>query len=536
MEVPVAVEAPNRPGQLYSTVSGHLYHAGKICIVMVGLPGRGKTNRSERITRFLNWLGVRSKTFHLSNYRRALLGPGFKLSAEYIGEDHNEDRARVKKKCFEEMFSFFKDEGGQVAVYDAVNGTASERSRVQQILRAQGVESLFVESLVTNEKVLARNIAEVRLTSPDYVGRDAKESIEHYLRHIESRMSFYEPVREPKLLSIRLVNDGEQCVVNNGPLGYLMNRVLMFLLNSRRRSGSIFFARSGSTEPDDHRNNGDNDLNPRGTMYSATLANTLMGYVSSKQLGLNDIKMDMKFIKRVADHKSQLFASAASSAVPSAIASAIPSAVQSASPSLNPSRVPSASNSCANSRSNSLRGSVNEPDTNDDAPLLVWTSSRRKTIQTSRPFQDAGVPVSHKSLLNQLSGGDAWPYFNYPEKLKELFPTEYEAHLKDPYHHRFPRAESYQDVAIRLQPIIMEMERVETNLLIIGHETVLRVLYGYIMGLSSDDIPGLEFPANEIVEIVQHGYSNLVVRIPLAGVSTDGGVKLPEGIKVEKCQ
>lgn len=523
MDVPVFAEAPSRPGQLYSTVSGHLYHAGKICIVMVGLPGRGKTNRSERITRFLNWLGVISKTFHLSNYRRDVLGPGYKLTTAYFQEEDNEDREKVKKKCFDEMLSFFEDEGGQVAVYDAVNGTVTERSRVQEFMKAQDVECLYVESLVTDENVLARNIAEVRLTSPDYVGCDANESIEHYLRHIESRMSVYEPVREPKLLCIRLVNDGEQCIVNNGPLGYLMNRVLMFLLNSRRRKGSIFFARSGLTESDDHQNNGDNDLTPRGTMYSATLANTLMGYVSSKQLGLNDFNMDMKFVKRIADHGSQLFASAANSAVPSASAS------------LNPSRVPSASSSCANSRSNSLRSSFDHNMT-EEPPLLVWTSSRRRTIQTSRPFQDAGVPVSHKSLLNQLNGGDAWPYFNDPEKLKELFPVEYEAHLKDPYHHRYPRAESYQDVAIRLEPIIMEMERVETNLLIIGHERVLRVLYGYIMGLSSEDIPSLELPANEIVEIVQHGYSNLVVRIPLAGVSLDGGVKLPEGVEVEKCQ
>jgi len=52
-----------------------------------------------------------------------------------------------------------------------------------------------------------------------------------------------------------------------------------------------------------------------------------------------------------------------------------------------------------------------------------------------------------------------------------------------------------------MEPIILELEREKQDLLIIAHESVLRVLYGYLMACSTQDIPGLVFPRNEIVEV-----------------------------------
>lgn len=61
--------------------------------------------------------------------------------------------------------------------------------------------------------------------------------------------------------------------------------------------------------------------------------------------------------------------------------------------------------------------------------------------------------------------------------------------------------QSYHDVAVRLDPIILELEREQNDLLIIAHESVLRVLYGYLMACQAADIPFLSFPRDQIIEV-----------------------------------
>lgn len=52
-----------------------------------------------------------------------------------------------------------------------------------------------------------------------------------------------------------------------------------------------------------------------------------------------------------------------------------------------------------------------------------------------------------------------------------------------------------------MEPVILELEREKSDVLIIAHESVLRVLYGYLMACDAMDIPKLRFPRDEIVEV-----------------------------------
>lgn len=163
-------------------------------------------------------------------------------------------------------------------------------------------------------------------------------------------------------------------------------------------------------------------------------------------------------------------------------------------------------------------------------PLTVWTSTRVRTIESAEPFHDRGFKVRQRSQMSQINPGVC-------EKLSErairrLYADEVEKHDLDPYHHRYPRAESYHDLAVRLEPIILELEREPNDLLIIAHESVLRVLYAYLMHCSTMDIPTLKFPRNEIIEIIPAAYQNEAKRIHIPGLDPKMVPSSPEDIRI----
>lgn len=78
----------------------------------------------------------------------------------------------------------------------------------------------------------------------------------------------------------------------------------------------------------------------------------------------------------------------------------------------------------------------------------------------------------------------------------------------------------------------MELEREQNDLLIIAHESVLRVLYGYLMACIATDIPGLNFPRDEIIEIEPTSYQNEATRILIPDLPPEMIPSSPEDIKI----
>ena len=65
----------------------------------------------------------------------------------------------------------------------------------------------------------------------------------------------------------------------------------------------------------------------------------------------------------------------------------------------------------------------------------------------------------------------------------------------DKYNYRYRGGESYRDVVIRLEPIIMELERSE-NVIIVTHQAVVRCIFAYFNNMHQSKSPWMVSPFN----------------------------------------
>jgi len=256
---------------------------------------------------------------------------------------------------------------------------------------------------------------------------------------------------------IRIINVGEKIMVNNIK-GYLQSRIVFFLMNIHNRFRMIYFARSGQSLIE-HSYRADSDLSPAGWEYAERLKEFVVERraKSLEQRGLN-----------------------------------------------------------AKGRR-----------------LVIWTSSRRRAHHTAWPFlakaqnipsqhaipqhltgvttgqsssgdSSLSVKVVEKSQMSEINPG-VWDGLT-PDQARKYYPDEWERFSKDPYSFRAPRAESYHDLSVRLEPILIELEREQEDLLIIGHSSVIRCILAYLIGLPASEIPAIEIARGDLLEVVPASY------------------------------
>ncbi|KAL2293733.1 hypothetical protein FJTKL_05551 [Diaporthe vaccinii] len=436
----------------------------RICVVMVGLPARGKSYiaqkgaplptspnapsefcESSNLTpvafaaqRYLQWLSVPSQTFNVGNYRRKAAA---QPTADFfdIGNSEGErQRKAAAEAAVADMLKWFRDEKGTVAILDATNSTKERRKWILEICTKAGIEVIYVESKCDDEDLIMANIRDVKTTSPDYKGQDPEQAAIDFRSRIRNYEKVYKSINEDEdedhLTYLKILDVGKQVIINRIQ-DYLQSRVVYYLMNLHIRPRSVWLSRHGESEYNlDGRIGGDALLSPRGEQYARKL------------------------------------------------------------PEL-------------------VRASVG-----DDRPLTVWTSTLRRTIATARHLPKHYNQLQWKAL-DELDAGvcDGMTY----QEIKDQYPEDFEARDEDKYNYRYRGGESYRDVVIRLEPIIMELERSE-DILIVTHQAVLRCIYAYFMKRDQEKSPWMHVPLHTLIKLTPRAYGTDEQRwdAKIAAVST----------------
>jgi 6-phosphofructo-2-kinase / fructose-2,6-biphosphatase 2 len=195
-------------------------------LCMVGLPGRGKTFLSHRVSHWLEFFhNIPTKVLSLGNFRRKLVGA--QVDSDFFDPTNKKakeklDQARLN--CLKATKAFLKEdeEGkhvGRVAIYDASNITVSDR--LQVVAQLKGVlpraHIIFIELHSTNQTKIDKHIQNVKIKvgMPDYNDvADTKKAISDYKARIEIYKKHYVPIADKTLSFIKLVDDGRQVTMN----------------------------------------------------------------------------------------------------------------------------------------------------------------------------------------------------------------------------------------------------------------------------------------------------------------------------------
>uniref|UniRef100_F6X0Q4 6-phosphofructo-2-kinase/fructose-2,6-bisphosphatase 2 n=1 Tax=Callithrix jacchus TaxID=9483 RepID=F6X0Q4_CALJA len=247
-------------------------------IVMIGLPARGKTYVSKKLTRYLNWIGVPTKVFNLGVYRREAV-KSYK-SYDFFRHD-NEEAMKIRKQCalvaLEDVKAYLTEENGQIAVFDATNTTRERRDMILNFAEQNAFK-------------------EVKVSSPDYPERNRENVMEDFLKRIECYKVTYRPLDpdnyDKDLSFIKVINVGQRFLVNRVQ-DYIQSKIVYYLMNIHVQPRTIYLCRHGESEFNLlGKIGGDSGLSVRGKQFAQALRKFL------EEQEITDLKVWTSQLKR----------------------------------------------------------------------------------------------------------------------------------------------------------------------------------------------------------------------------------------------
>jgi len=452
-----------------TVVNRKMFGLGGFCtrnrtlLCMVGLPARGKSYINLMLMRYLRWTGFPVESFNAGNYRRkdGLAG----ADAAFFSADENAQskREQLASLTMDEAIAWLDSkEDVSVAIFDATNTTQKRRKKIIECCSAHaGITPLFVESICDDPKVLEANY-NLKLGNDDYKNMDPLQARADFLQRIKNYEERYETIRDEEhggeMRYIKVFNVGQKVILRRCD-GYAASHIGFYLSNIHITPRRIWLLRHAQTRDQE---------------------NGILGSVSGKLT-----RAGRQYGRRVAAHVSRAVNQIEGDEGRKVLVLMGTAPVHQA--------------TC-----DALTSDRADPD----------DVEARAVVEAARSW-----PVMSTSLLNELDGGDC-NGMSY-DQIRTQFPAVWDAREKDKLNFRYPGAggESYIDVINRLRPVIIELERHKSSLLIISHLAVQRCIYAYFMGCSMEELPYIEMDMHTVYELSPGPFGTQVQAVPLGGLS-----------------
>lgn len=141
---------------------------------------------------------------------------------------------------------------------------------------------------------------------------------------------------------------------------------------------------------------------------------------------------------------------------------------------------------------------------------VVWTSTLQRTIQTASRL---GRPITQWKILDEIHAGicDGLTY----TQIDNQYPEIAKGRAEDKLRFRYPQGESYEDIIKRVAPIILAIEHRVEPVLLIAHQAILRVIYGYFLERKRATVPHLSIPLHTLIHLKPSTYGCEEMRFAL---------------------
>jgi broad specificity phosphatase PhoE/predicted kinase len=457
---------PQRP-VAHSTMGGLANTLETIALVMVGVPGRGKTAVASRTARYLKFFhGMECEVFNVGDRRRESAGFMSHVDYNFTDEEANNRRKHYSDLALNQL-KLFLLKPGRIGIFDASNVTPDRRLNVYSELKKLGkINVIFVE-LISSETM----VDEKHMASLDSDGASGVENlIEDYHQRVNHYLKVYEPVAsgppndiEHSYSYIKCIDHGKQVELNKID-GYMPGRIAQFITNCchcywNSDHKKLYLSRHGQSEYNAAgRIGGDSDLTEMGEKYALAL----------RDFAVSNIMHDPKDPDR---------------------------------------EIPCRLWTSTLKRTRNTARHIPSP--------TIMVNGYPWVQMLPRVF----------SNLDEIYAAacDGMTYAN----IEERFAKEAALRKKDKLSYRYPRGESYLDVIQRLEPLIQEIERHRESLLIVGHQGVLRMVYAFYAGIDRNEAPHQELKLNHVTILnpTAYGCGVEVINLLKDDIPCDDGQK-----------